>query len=95
MISISQNLKEARKSAALSQEKMAELLGVSRNYVAQIEMERKRSGLNLLSKISAVTGRKVDDFICADPLIQELRRDFGDRAKRLVQEIQHVERRDG
>ena len=34
---IGQNIKNARKSKKLSQEKLAELIGVSRNYIGMIE----------------------------------------------------------
>lgn len=84
MATIAESVKRARKSRGLSQEQMAGVLDVSRNYITQIETGRKRPSLALLTKISTVTETTLDSLISADPTIVELRNQFGARAASIL-----------
>lgn len=49
---IAENIKKLRKSAKLSQEKMAENLNCSREFISRVENKRERISLNMLFKIA-------------------------------------------
>lgn len=51
---IAENIKKLRKSAKLSQEKMAENLNCSREFLSRVENKRERISLNMLFKIAAL-----------------------------------------
>lgn len=50
------NLMNFRKKKKLSQEKMSELLGISRPYYSEIEMGKKTPSVELAYKIEEVFG---------------------------------------
>lgn len=49
---IAKNIRNLRTSAKISQEKMAENLGCSREFVSRVENNRERVSLNMLLKIA-------------------------------------------
>ena len=49
---IAKNIKLLRVSAKLSQEKMAESLGCSREFISRVENSREKISLNMLLKIA-------------------------------------------
>ena len=51
---IGQNIKNARKSKKLSQEKLAELIGVSRNYIGMIERAEVNTPTKTLIQIALI-----------------------------------------
>lgn len=49
---ISQNIKKLRTSAKISQEKMAEELSCSREFISRVENRKEKVSLNMLLKIA-------------------------------------------
>lgn len=49
---IAKNIRKLRKNAKLSQEKMAEDLSCSREFISRVENSRERVSLNMLLKIA-------------------------------------------
>ncbi len=49
---ISANIKKLRTAAKLSQEKMAEKLNCSREFISRVENKKERVSLNMLLKIA-------------------------------------------
>lgn len=49
---IAKNIRKLRTSAKISQEKMAENLGCSREFISRVENNRERISLNMLLKIA-------------------------------------------
>ncbi len=56
-------IQRTRKSQGYSQEKLAELIGVSRTHMGHIEQGRKSPSLELLEKIAKVLKAKVSELI--------------------------------
>lgn len=55
-------LAELRKSKSITQEKLAELVGVSRNYISMIENSSKPGSIRVLHNIAKVLDVKIDDI---------------------------------
>lgn len=49
---IAKNIRNLRTSAKISQEKMAENLGCSREFISRVENSKERISLNMLLKIA-------------------------------------------
>ena len=60
---IGERIKQARKSKCITQEYLAERLGVSIGYVSQVERGITKISLDLLGAISTVLERDVAFFI--------------------------------
>jgi putative transcriptional regulator len=56
------SLRERRKEAGLSQEQLAERLGVSRQTIISIERERFDPSLELAFRLAAVFGVRIEDL---------------------------------
>ena len=56
-------IQRTRKSQGYSQEKLAELIGVSRTHMGHIEQGRKSPSLELLEKIAKILRVKVNELI--------------------------------
>jgi len=84
---MAEKIKEARNSTSITQEKMAEVLGVTRNYVAQMESGRKKPSLELLYKIALLTKSDIREFIDEDEVFIEIKRKFAKRAEEVLREI--------
>jgi transcriptional regulator with XRE-family HTH domain len=63
---LAQRLKEARKQSGLSQEKLAEAVGVSGHAVYLFERGKNRPALDALERIAAATGKPLPWFFGAD-----------------------------
>ena len=65
LIKLGKNIKSARKNKGYSQNKLAEILYISREHLAKIETAKKYVSLGLLFKIAAaldVTEKDLFDF---------------------------------
>lgn len=71
MNGLAQRLKEARKQSGLSQEKLAEAVGVSGHAVYLFERGKNRPALDTLERISAATGKPLPWFFGGDPAGQD------------------------
>jgi len=63
MTNMSEQLKKARKKLSVTQKKFADMLGVTHNYIAQIEMGRRIPSLKMLLEISKLTDCEVQEFL--------------------------------
>ena len=61
--SISRNIRQARESMGFTQEKLAELVGISTAYYSQIELGNKSPSLETLINIADVMHVSVDSLI--------------------------------
>ena len=59
---ISRNLKELRLSHKLSQEKFAEIIGCSREYISRLENNKEQISLQMLLNISKIFELKPEIF---------------------------------
>ncbi|MEW5907030.1 MAG: helix-turn-helix transcriptional regulator [Elusimicrobiota bacterium] len=60
-------IRQERKRAALSMEKLAELAGISTSFLAYIETKRKKASLETVEKIAAALRIPVADLFTAIP----------------------------
>lgn len=75
-MSLGLNIKRARKNAGLRQADLANLLGVSANYITQIESGRKRPPLKLIDKISDHLDVKILDILDNDKITLKIREEL-------------------
>ena len=61
--SISRNIRKARETAGLTQEKLAELVGISTAYYSQIELGNKSPSLETLINIADAMHVSVDSLV--------------------------------
>ena len=66
MNGLAQRLKEARKQSGLSQEKLAEAIGVSGHAIYLFERGKNRPALDTLERIAQATGRDIAWFFGGD-----------------------------
>lgn len=59
-------LKEYRHTHKLTQLKFAELIGISRTYLSDLENGRAKGNLNLLLKLSSNTNTQLNDWLSDD-----------------------------
>ena len=59
---ISFNIKKLRENKKLSQEKFAESIDCSREYISRLENNKERISLSLLLKISKIYNLKPENF---------------------------------
>jgi transcriptional regulator with XRE-family HTH domain len=57
-----EDFKLYRMKKGLSQKRLAEILGIDRSYMNQIERGRKIPSLTLLKRIAKVLGKNIKDF---------------------------------
>jgi len=60
---LGKTLREERKRAGISQEKLAEKAGLTRNYIGQTERAEKRIHLETLARIAKALGVQVRDLV--------------------------------
>jgi DNA-binding XRE family transcriptional regulator len=60
---LGRNIQRARKDKEYTQEKLAEILNISRTHMGHIEQGRKTPSLELLEKIAKALRIKVKDII--------------------------------
>lgn len=68
---IGKRIKDARREAGLTQEKMAEELDVSIGYVSQVERGTTKISLDLLGAISSILKKDVSYFVSESSVISE------------------------
>ena len=59
---IAKNVKTIRQNAKLSQEKFAESVNCSREYISRLENNHEKISLSLLLLISQIYGKKPEEF---------------------------------
>ena len=59
---IAKNIKLLRKEAKLSQEKFAESINCSREYISRLENNHEKISLSLLLSVSKIYGKKPTEF---------------------------------
>lgn len=87
MSGVAEQLKTSRKRIGMTQEQIASVLGVSRNYIAQIEMGKKIPSLRLLIRIAEVIKCDVHILIQGDPTLCEIRDKFRSDAQEVLQDL--------
>jgi transcriptional regulator with XRE-family HTH domain len=80
--SIGTRLKAARREISLTQEGLADLLEVTRNYIAILETGRKLPGLDILLKMSVLLDTTLDDLILSEPEFLAVKERFAARLKK-------------
>src|SRR5574337_237949 len=70
---LGKRLKAARENAGLTQEEVAQELGISRGALAQLEGGMRPPNSLQLAKLAELYGREIGDFLRAD--YQEVQRD--------------------
>jgi len=64
MVEIGQKTAELRMRAGISQQRLAEMLGVSRPTITQIENGKRKVSVNELVKLSEIFNLSVDNLLC-------------------------------
>jgi len=59
---INKNIKKLRIKEKLSQEKFAESIGCSREYISRLENNKEKIGLSMLLKISFIYSKTPESF---------------------------------
>lgn len=64
---VAARIKQARKEADLSHDRLGDQVGTSRQHLISLEKARHRPRLEMLTKIAEATGREIDWFLDPDP----------------------------
>ena len=62
LINLGKNIKKARNNKKLSQNKLAEMLDISREHLAKVETAKRKISLSLLFKLSDVLNISESDL---------------------------------
>lgn len=89
-IRISTVVREVRKEKGLTQERLAELIGVSPGYIGQIERNETLPSAAILSKIVEVLGVDANSLFFEQADSKSLSKEIAIRASRLSMENQEV-----
>ena len=87
---ISTVIREGRKEKSLTQEELAELVGVTSGYIGQIERNETNPSALVLSKLVEVLGIDANDLFFEQAETMPLSREIALRASRLSKENQEV-----
>lgn len=68
-ISMGQRIKNERRKQSLTQEKLAEIIGVTRNHISLIEKGDRAAGIEVLEKISNCFNVSIDYLVKGDQLV--------------------------
>ncbi len=60
---ISDNIKKLRKETGLSQEKFAETVGCSREYISRLENYHEVAGLDFILNLATIYNKEPDSFL--------------------------------
>ena len=63
MIKLGQRIKELREQSGISQQKLAEMLGVSRPTISQIESEERKISADELIKLAAIFNLSIESLV--------------------------------
>lgn len=80
---VAANVREARRRAGLTQDQLADLACISRNYIAQIETGRKKPAIKTLNFIAKATNSTVTDLLKGDEFIEKIKSEMLAKAKEL------------
>lgn len=75
-MNVNLNIKEARKKSGLKQAELAKLVGVSENYITQIETGRKKPSLGLIDAISDALSVKISTLLAGEAIIDRIREEL-------------------
>lgn len=73
---LSQRVAKARKDLHLSQRELAEKLGISRVHLSYVESGRSGTKIDVLEKLSLVSGKPVSWFIGSELTVDEKKREI-------------------
>jgi transcriptional regulator with XRE-family HTH domain len=60
---VARNLRVLRKQKGFTQEELADLAGINRNYIGQIEREEKSPTIDMIERLSTAMEIKPIDFL--------------------------------
>jgi transcriptional regulator with XRE-family HTH domain len=60
---VARNLRVLRKQKGFTQEELADLAGINRNYIGQIEREEKSPTIDMIERLSTAMETKPIDFL--------------------------------
>ena len=83
---LGQRLRHIRKSQNMTQETLAEKVGIEPSNISHIERAASKVGLNTLVKIANVLGVSVNDLLC-DSILCERARDCSPKELRLITDL--------
>jgi transcriptional regulator with XRE-family HTH domain len=63
---VAKNLRRMRQAKGLSQEELADLAGINRNYVGMLEREEHAATVDMLEKLAEVLGVDPVEFLASD-----------------------------
>jgi transcriptional regulator with XRE-family HTH domain len=85
------NLKENRQKGGFSQAKLAEIAGISTQYIAMIELSRQFPTLEVLERIAAALGIEAHEIFTVPPspenVMERLRQDIIREIREVIVEI--------
>ena len=73
-VEFGQRMKEARKLAGMTQEELAEVLGIDKNHVSRLERGAKACSIDLLVEISGVLRVSTDYLLTGKSIDREMMR---------------------
>lgn len=63
---VAKNLRRMRQAKGLSQEELADLAGINRNYVGMLEREEHAATVDMLEKLAEVLGVDPVEFLASN-----------------------------
>lgn len=63
---VAKNLRRIRQAKGLSQEELADLAGINRNYVGMLEREEHAATVDMLEKLAEVLGVDPVEFLASN-----------------------------
>lgn len=83
-------VRKTRKEKGLTQENLAELIGVTAGYIGQLERNETTPSASILSKLVEVLGIDANALFFEQPDTMPLSREISIRASRLSKENQEI-----
>lgn len=90
LIRIAEVIKESRKNKNMTQEKLAELAGVSMGYIGQIEREETIPSVNVIAKLIEILGIDANSLFFDNNGNTSLTNEISIRASRLNENNQKI-----
>jgi putative transcriptional regulator len=81
-MSIGENIKRRRIDRNMSQAELAEKVGVSENYIYQIECDRKKPSFKAIYIICDVLNSKITEIFEGDKIIDRIKKEIAEEMKR-------------
>lgn len=89
-IRIAEVIKESRKNKNITQERLAELIGVSMGYIGQIEREETTPSVNVIAKLAEILGIDANLLFFDNSSNASLTSEISIRASRLNEDNQKI-----